>query len=65
METPYRNEKLLTDILKHCKPTTRLCIAREISLQSEYIKTMPLSWWKQNKPDLEKRPAIFVLDAGE
>lgn len=63
METPYRNEKLFSDLIKTCKPTTRLCIAREISLASEYIKSMPISWWKNNKPDLQKKPAIFIIDA--
>lgn len=64
METPYRNEKMLRDIIDNCKPETLLCIARDISLESEMINTQTVGWWKNNRPDLEKRPAIFVLTAG-
>lgn len=64
METPYRNEKLFADILLCCRPETRLCLARNISLQDEYIKSAPLSWWKEHRPDLDKKPCIFILDAG-
>lgn len=61
IETPYRNHKLLDDLLKYCNPGTRLCIARELTLPSEYIRTAPISWWQHHQPDLEKKPAIFVL----
>ncbi len=61
IETPYRNNKLLDDILKYCVPETQLCVARELTLPEEYIRTAPISWWKKNIPDLEKRPSIFVL----
>lgn len=61
IETPYRNNKLLDDILKYCTPDTQLCVARELTLPEEYIRTAPISWWKKNIPDLEKRPSIFVL----
>lgn len=63
METPYRNDKLLKDIIQTCHPETSLCVAREISTLEEYIRTQPLSWWKHNLPDLEKRPTIFILSA--
>jgi len=65
METPYRNEKLMKELISTCNPNTRLCVAREISTLEEYIRTKPISWWKHNLPDLEKRPTIFVLSAGE
>ncbi len=61
METPYRNEKLLKELIQTCHPDTRLCVAREISTLEEYIRTQPISWWKRNVPDLEKRPTIFIL----
>jgi len=61
IETPYRNNKLLDDILKTCKPSTKLCIAADITLDSEYIKTLSVSEWKTRKPDLSKRPCIFAL----
>lgn len=63
METPYRNQKLFADILKTCHPDTRLCIAADLTLKTEMIRTAPVGWWKSHQPDLEKRPAIFLLDA--
>jgi 16S rRNA (cytidine1402-2'-O)-methyltransferase len=56
IETPYRNGKLLEDILKTCKPTTRLCIAADITLSSEFIKTKNIGEWKKHVPELSKRP---------
>ena len=61
IETPYRNGKLIKDFISTCSPSTRLCIACDVSLASEMIKTAPISWWKNNQPDLEKRPAIFII----
>ena len=61
IETPYRNNKMLEDILKTCKSSTKLCIAADITLESEYIKTYNISEWKKQKPDLSKRPCIFAL----
>lgn len=61
METPYRNGKMFEDLLSSCAPDTDLCIARDISLEEEMIKTAPIKWWKSNKPDLEKRPTIFII----
>jgi len=61
IETPYRNNKLLDDIIKTCKPATKLCIAADITLDSEYIKTLSVSDWKSRKPELSKRGCIFAL----
>jgi len=61
IETPYRNNKIFDDILKTCKPSTKLCIAADITLDCEYIKTRGVEAWKKHKPDLSKRPCIFVL----
>lgn len=61
IETPYRNDKILGDILKTCKPSTKLCIAADITLDSEYIKTRSIDEWKKQKPDLSKRLCIFAL----
>ncbi len=61
IETPYRNEKMLTDLKAFLTPGTRLCIAADISLSSEYIKTYTIQEWKNEKPDLHKRPAIFII----
>jgi 16S rRNA (cytidine1402-2'-O)-methyltransferase len=61
IETPYRNDKMLTDLKQILTPTTRLCVAADISLSSEYIKTYTIQEWKNVKPDLHKRPAIFII----
>jgi len=61
IETPYRNERLVEDILKTCKPATRLCIAADITLSSEFIKTKSVAEWKKQVPELSKRPCIFAI----
>ena len=61
IETPYRNMKMLEDILNVCQPTTRLCIAVDITLESEFIKTKTIKEWKKQCPDLNKRPCIFLI----
>ncbi len=61
IETPYRNMKMLDDILATCQPNTKLCVAADITLETEYIKTNPISVWKKQKPNLNKRPCIFLL----
>lgn len=62
IETPYRNEKLFSDLLSICQPSTKLCVACDITLDSEYIKTKTIAEWKKCKhEDLNKRPAIFIL----
>ena len=61
IETPYRNAQLLEDLLKNCDPQTLLCIAVDITLDSEFILTKTISFWKSNIPDIQKRPAIFMI----
>lgn len=61
IETPYRNDALLTDILNSCDPSTLLCIAADITLDTELIHTMSVQQWKNRKPALHKRPAIFLM----
>lgn len=61
IETPYRNMKMLEDILAVCQPTTRLCIAADITLETEFIRTKTIRDWKKQLPDLNKRPCIFIL----
>jgi 16S rRNA (cytidine1402-2'-O)-methyltransferase len=62
IETPYRNMKLIDDMLQHCQPGTKLCIAADITLETEFIKTKSVKdWKKQLPPDLNKRPSIFIL----
>ena len=61
IETPYRNMKFLEDLTQILHPTTRICVACDLSLASEFIKTATASEWKNIKPDLHKRPAIFII----
>jgi 16S rRNA (cytidine1402-2'-O)-methyltransferase len=61
IETPFRNNHLLQDILLTCKDDTMLCIASEISTPEEFILSKPISFWKKNKPELNKRNTVFVI----
>ena len=61
IETPYRNNQLLEAILQTCHPNTQLCIGVDITGPTESIKTATLQYWKNNKPELHKRLAIFIL----
>ncbi len=61
IETPYRNNALMNDILQHCEANTLLCIATDITLTSELIATKKISDWKKQLPDLNKRPTVFLL----
>jgi len=63
IETPYRNNQLIEALLKNCNPATRLCIAVDITGNDEWIKTKTINEWQKNKPDIHKRPAIFLLYA--
>lgn len=62
IETPYRNNQLLAAIIAGCKPTTRLCIAANLTGPMEYIRTLTVAEWRAAKaPDLHKQPTIFCL----
>lgn len=61
IETPYRNNKLLEDLIQVLHPNTNLCIATDITLPSEYIKTYQVAEWKKTKVDLHNRPTIFII----
>ena len=64
IETPYRNNQMIESILKTAHPATRLCIAVDLTGKSEWVKTAAVSEWQKSKPDIHKRPAIFLLLAG-
>jgi 16S rRNA (cytidine1402-2'-O)-methyltransferase len=61
IETPFRNNSLLDEILKTAQPATRLCIACDLTSTTEFIKTNSVAAWRKSVPDLHKRPAIFLL----
>ena len=64
IETPYRNNPLIKELLQSCREETRLCIAVDITAASETIITKTIKEWKQSIPDIHKRLAIFLLHAG-
>lgn len=61
IETPYRNNKMVEDIVKNCRPQTRLCIASNITCEGEYIQTKTIKEWQGKLPDLSKIPSIFLI----
>lgn len=63
IETPYRNNQLLETIINSCLPSTRLCIAVNITGKQENIQTKTIGEWKKNLPDIHKLPTIFLIDA--
>lgn len=63
METPYRNNQLLEDLIKFCHPSTQVCIALNLSLDDELIIRLSIKDWAQKKADFHKKPAIFLLES--
>jgi 16S rRNA (cytidine1402-2'-O)-methyltransferase len=61
METPYRNNAMVSDVLTCCEPETMFCIAADITAPTEFIRTRSIKAWKDAVPDLHKRPAVFLL----
>ncbi len=61
IETPYRNQKLVEDLIKNCLPSTKLCIAMNITCEDEFIKTLPINSWAKKLPNMDKNPCIFLL----
>ena len=63
IETPYRNNHMIEDILAHCQPDTRLCLAADLTMPTQFIQTKTVSEWRKAKSDLDKRPTVFLLGA--
>lgn len=63
IETPYRNNQMTEALCKICNPSTRLCIAVNLTGENEWIKTKTIEEWKKQKPDIHKRPAIFCIQS--
>jgi 16S rRNA (cytidine1402-2'-O)-methyltransferase len=61
IETPYRNNQLMDALVKHCKSSTRLCIAKNLTGTNELIRTKTVAEWNSGLPDLHKQPCIFLL----
>ncbi len=64
IETPYRNQQMFEDILRAAPSETLLCIATDITQESEHIETGTLKDWKEKQPDLHKKPTIFLMLSG-
>lgn len=61
IETPFRNEKMLGDLKNTLAPSTKLCVACDITLPTEYIRTLSIRDWQNENPSLHKRPTIFII----
>ena len=61
IETPFRNNQILEDILKTCSPRTRLCVACNVTAADEQIISQPIEQWRKQKVDFHKKPAIFLI----
>lgn len=61
IETPYRNHKMVEDLLQNCRPQTKLCIAANITCEGEFIQTRTVKDWLGHVPELSKIPCIFLL----
>ena len=61
IETPYRNDALLGTLLEACKPQTKLCIAADLTLPGESIRTLHIEAWRRAKAAIGRRPAVFLL----
>ncbi len=61
IETPYRNNQMLESLIETLNPQTRICVACDITLPSEYIRTTTVEQWKKRKVDLHKRPTLFII----
>lgn len=64
IEAPYRNQALLQTLLEVCQPATALCLATDITLASETIRTLTVAQWKKTPPDINRRPTVFLLYRG-
>lgn len=61
IETPYRNDSLMADLLAVCAPDSRICVAADITLPTQFIKTMTVAQWKKHVLQIGKRPCVFLL----
>lgn len=61
IETPYRNLKMFDDIIRSCRPQTRLCIAANLTCDDEYAVTRTIAEWKGQRPPIDKIPCIFLI----
>ncbi len=61
METPYRNQALMTALMQFCQESTKICVACNLTGEDQLVRTMTVTQWKKSLPDLHKKPTIFLL----
>ena len=61
IETPYRNNKMFEDLIKNLSDSTNLCIACNLTLKNEFVRTLSINEWGKNKINIDKNPAIFII----
>ncbi|MDR0756567.1 MAG: SAM-dependent methyltransferase [Tannerella sp.] len=61
IETPYRNNKLMADVVRICRPATKLCVASCITCDDEWIRTLAVKDWKGRLPELNRKPTLFLI----
>jgi 16S rRNA (cytidine1402-2'-O)-methyltransferase len=61
IEAPYRNNQLLDSLVRSCQESTMLCVASELTTENEMVIVRPIEMWKRSRPDLHKKPAVFLL----
>lgn len=61
IETPYRNDAMMADLIQNCNPSTRICVAADITLETAYIRTRTVEGWKKAGVSIGKRPCVFVM----
>ncbi len=61
IETPYRNDAMFSDLLQSCRPSTRICIAANITMPDAFIRTRTVAEWKKENPIIGKRPCVFLM----
>jgi len=65
IETPFRNDQLFEELLRNCAPGTKICVACNLTAKDEFVLSLPVSEWKKRKPELHKKPAMFLMAADE
>ncbi len=65
IETPYRSAALFHALLEHCRQDTRVCVAADLTTLTEFVRTRTVAEWKEQPPELERRPAVFLLYRGQ
>lgn len=61
IETPYRNDAMFSDLLRNCSPDTEICVAADITMPDQFIRTMTVSGWRKENLTIGKRPCVFLM----